>query len=169
MFAIQTMPAQSTICGIGLLNYALLLNPKRESLMNRFILIICMVCGMTLASCSGAYSASECERLSDKIVCDEKLSQEDYEDMLVQYEAILKYLISKADKIIEETDKNERSKLRQSIRNDSEYLKRFSYMFTFGSALYQAEVKNELDAKNLNAYKKLDSYVEEFNRRSEDI
>lgn len=138
--------------------------------MNRFIVLIYIIaCNLLFASCSSGYDMSVCERLSDKIVREEPLSQDDYEDMLVQYESILKYLIDRADDVIDEDDSDKRAELQQRMRNDDEYLKRFSYMFTFGSTLYQADVNKSLDAKNLNTYRSLERYADEFARRSEEL
>lgn len=138
--------------------------------MNRFLVFIyILVCNLLFMSCSSGYDMSVCERLSDKIVREEPLSQDDYEDMLNQYESILKYLIDRADEIIDEDDSDKRSALQQKMRNDEEYLKRFSYMFTFGSTLYQADVNKTLDAKNLNTYHSLDRYADEFARRSKEL
>lgn len=138
--------------------------------MNRFfVLIYIIVCNLLFASCTSGYDMSVCERLSDKIVREEPLSQDDYEDMLFQYESILKYLIDRADEVIDEDDSDKRAELQQKMRNDDEYLKRFSYMFTFGSTLYQADVNKSLDAKNLNTYRSLERYADEFAHRSEEL
>lgn len=122
---------------------------------------------LALTACNGGYDASECERLTDKIVNEETLSQDDYSDMLTQYESILQYLIDRTDKTNEISDDFERAKEQQALRQDEEFMKRFSYMFTFGSALYMAEVGGELDDSNLERYNKVMEYVDEFTKSSE--
>ena len=41
---------------------------------------------------------------------------------------------------------------------EPEYLERFGYMFTLGSALYQAEIRGRLNEDNAEAYGALDDY-----------
>lgn len=135
--------------------------------MNRIFLSLFLALGLLVSSCSKGYDADLCQSLSDKIVREQPLDQHDYAEMLFQYESILKYLISRADDVIALKNEDDRDALRQSLRNDEDYLQRFSYMFTFGSTLYQAEVRNELDAANLAAYHDLERYCDEFADRSE--
>lgn len=120
-------------------------------------------------SCSDGYDRSLCQDLSDRIVRDDSLSQDDYAAMLDQYESILKYMIDRADDIIATEDETERQELSRALRSDEDYLERFGFMFTFGSTLYQADVRNQLDDANSAAYRSLESYSDEFARRSEQI
>ena len=136
---------------------------------NRLIIPALLCIGLLVASCSSGYDSKVCEKLSGKIVRSESLTQDDYDQMLKQHESILKYLISRVEDIVDEDDQENREKLMQDMRNDNEYLKRFGYMFTFGSTLYQAEVNNVLDAKNQNTYNALNRYAEEFARLSEEL
>ena len=50
---------------------------------------------------------------------------------------------------------------------DPEYMERFSFMFTLGSALYQADADGRLDENNRGLYKKLDRYNQELAEYSE--
>lgn len=137
-------------------------------MIKRFIPYLAAILAMiALTGCSGGYDASECERLTNKIVADEPLSQDDYADMLTQYENILRYLIERTDESLEIKDDFERASHQQALRQDEEFMKRFAYMFTFGSALYMAEVGGELDDSNLERYNKVSEYAEQFAERSE--
>lgn len=137
--------------------------------MKHFLYLIALVFPFVFMSCNDGYDRSLCQSLSDKIVCDDSLSQDDYADMLDQYESILKYMIDRADDIIGTEDEAKRLELSRALRNDEDYLERFGFMFTFGSTLYQADVRNELDDANSATYRSLESYVEEFANRSEQI
>ena len=137
--------------------------------MNRILLLLFAVLGLSVSSCSDGYDAAVCQDLSDKIVREQPLTQDDYADMLDQYEAILKYLISRADDIISIEADGDKDRMRRELRSDEDYLQRFSYMFTFGSVLYQAEVRNELDENNLAAYHDLERYSDEFADRTEEL
>lgn len=135
--------------------------------MNRIQKLLIPIICLILASCSGGYDEHACSRLADKVVRDDSLSQKDYAEMMVQYEAILQYLIDRADDIIACDDSERKSEMTRNLRNDEEYGRRFGYMFTFSSALYQAEVRNGLDEKNLKSYRSLERYTDEFARRTE--
>ena len=115
----------------------------------RTIILLILTLAMTagLSSCKG-YDEAKCESLTEMIIRGRMLDQNDYADMLDQYEDILKYLIGRSDEIIAEQDQQTRKELQKRLRNDEEYLKRFGYMFTFGSALYQADVANLHDENN---------------------
>lgn len=127
------------------------------------------IVSLGLTSCSDGYDAGECERLADMIVRDRALTQDDYAAMIEQYESILKYLIRRADEVLDESDPGRREQLVADLRSDDEYLQRFSYMFTFGSTLYRAEESDSFDQENRSRYEALDEYVEEFAKRTEQI
>lgn len=137
--------------------------------MNRIHKLLIPVICLVLASCSGGYDDKTCSRLADMVVRDDSLSQKDYSEMMVQYEAILQYLIDRADEIIACDDSERKAEMAQKLRDDEEYGRRFSYMFTFSSALYQAEVRDELDEKNLENYRSLERYTDEFAQRTEQL
>lgn len=137
--------------------------------MKHLLYSIALIFTFVFFSCSDSYDRSLCQNLSDRIVRDDSLSQKDYADMLDQYESILKYMIDRADDIIATEDEAERQELSRALRSDEDYLERFGFMFTFGSTLYQADVRNELDDANSAAYRSLESYSDEFARRSEQI
>ncbi len=137
--------------------------------MNRITKLIIPVICLLLSSCSRGYDEKTCSMLADKIVREDSLSQEDYAAMLTQYESILQYLIDRADEVIACTDGSRRDKMLRDMRNEEEYVGRFSYMFTFSSALYQAQVRDGLDDKNLDSYHKLERYADEFARRTEQL
>ena len=137
--------------------------------MNRIFLCLFLVSGLMMSSCSKGYDPDLCYRLSDRIMREQPLDQHDYAEMLVQYEAILKYLIDRSDEIIALDSDSEKDRMRRELRADDDYLQRFSYMFTFGSALYQAEVRDDLDEVNLAAYHRLERYCDEFADSSEEF
>ena len=61
---------------------------------NRLIIPALLCIGLLVASCSSGYDSKVCEKLSSKLVRNESLTQDDYDQMLKQHESILKYLIS---------------------------------------------------------------------------
>ncbi len=137
--------------------------------MNRFLLLLAVAVGLSASSCKETYDQGVCQNLTDKIVCEKSLTQVDYAEMLEQYESILQYLIARADEVIAESDESAREALMLSMRSDEEYLRRFGYMFTFGSTLYQADVKNELDDDNHATYLRIGHYSDEFAHRTEQL
>ena len=99
--------------------------------MNRIFLCLFLVSGLMMSSCSKGYDPDLCYRLSDRIMREQPLDQHDYAEMLVQYEAILKYLIDRSDEIIALDSDSEKDRMRRELRADDDYLQRFSYMFHF--------------------------------------
>ena len=81
--------------------------------------------------------------------------------MIGQNEAILQYLIEQSKKIADEPQ-DERNGSWRTLLADPDYMERFSYMFTLGSALYQADVDGCLDSRNKELYHKLDKYNQEL-------
>jgi hypothetical protein len=130
--------------------------------------------GLLIAAtaCSGeilddaSYDNDVCEDLAVKIERHDSISQPEYEQMICQNAAILRFLIEKSRKIAEEPQ-GDRPNSWRDLLADPEYMERFSYMFTLGSALYQAEVDGRLDEKNTKLYKKLDRYNQELVEYSE--
>lgn len=119
-----------------------------------------------LASCSGRkldtdYDAAACAELSVKVEHRDSLTQHDYTRMIGQNEAILRYLVEQSKAIAEEPSDDRQSSWRQLLANP-EYLERFGYMFTLGSALYQADAEGKLDAENKKLYASLDRYNAEL-------
>ncbi|MDE6468836.1 MAG: hypothetical protein K2L28_08085 [Muribaculaceae bacterium] len=118
------------------------------------------------ASCSSngggieePYNAELCEELAVKIERHDSLTQEEYTRMIGQNAAILHYLADQAKAIADEPQSDRNGSWRQLLA-DPGYMERFSYMFTIGSALYQADAEGKLDSKNKERYRKLDSYNE---------
>lgn len=81
--------------------------------------------------------------------------------MIAQNEDILKYIIERSRDISEMPD-SVRSGAWRDLLSDPEYLERFSYMFTLGSTLYQADVDGLLDEDNAKHYAELDRYNEDL-------
>ena len=120
---------------------------------------IVTACSQSLVSTD--YDASLCEELSMRIERRDSLSQDDYARMIGQNEAILKYLVEQTKKISEEPD-SVRGASWRLLTAEPEYLERFGYMFTIGSALYSAQLDGLLDKNNLKNYEKLDRYNNEL-------
>ncbi len=119
-----------------------------------------------LAACSGRkldsdYNAEACAELSVKVEHRDSLTQQDYTRMIGQNEAILRYLVEQSKLIADEAPEDRQSSWRQLLA-DPEYLERFGYMFTLGSALYQADAEGKLDAENKKLYASLDRYNAEL-------
>ena len=125
-----------------------------------------LVLALLFAACSGGgidatYSSEKCEELALKIERRDSLSQKEYAEMIGQNAAILKYLVEKTREISEEPQSDHLSSWRQLLA-EPEYEERFSYMFTIGSALYQADIEGRLNDRNKKAYASLDQYNQEL-------
>ncbi len=121
---------------------------------------------MLLAACSNTsidatYNSETCEQLALKIERNDSISQEEYSAMIGQNEAILKYLVEKSREINDDTDADHFCSWRELLANP-EYMERFSYMFTIGSALYQANADGLLNDDNQKAYAELDKYNQQL-------
>lgn len=121
---------------------------------------------LLLAACSGSsidatYNSETCEALALKIERNDSISQEEYTAMIGQNEAILKYLVEKSREINEAPEGEHFSSWRELLANP-EYMERFSYMFTIGSALYQANADGMLNDDNKKAYAELDKYNQQL-------
>ena len=118
---------------------------------------------LPVASCSGTgdverpYDSSLCENLAILIERHDSISQEQYREMIGQNAAILHYIIDRTREISEEPGDEQNGSWRQLLA-DPDYLERFGYMFTLGSALYQADADGLLDKDNQHLYKALDEY-----------
>lgn len=121
------------------------------------ILASALLCLAASCSAPAHYDSEECERLAVKIERRDSLSQKDYSAMIKQNEAILVYLIDQSKKIAEEPA-DDRSGSWRTLLADPDYLERFGYMFTIGSALYQADADGRLDSDNKKRYDDLDRY-----------
>lgn len=122
-----------------------------------FLALLLANCGKDSVAFSKGYDADLCSELSTKIERRDSLSQEDYSRMIAQNEAILQYLIDRTSKISELPDSC-RYPAWRTMTAEPEYLERFGYMFTLGSALYQADINGRLDEDNAEAYAALDDY-----------
>ena len=124
------------------------------------------------AACSGdvvdgtSYDSEVCEELAVKIERHDSITQPEYERMIGQNGAILRYLIEKSREIAEEPQ-GDRTNSWRDLLADPEYMERFSFMFTLGSALYQADADGRLEENNRGLYKKLDRYNQELAEYSE--
>lgn len=133
--------------------------------MKTILTILTAAAALTLFSCGGgqhgSYDPEVCDALAMKIERRDSLTQSDYGAMIVQNEHILKYLIENSERV-EELPAEERYEASRELLADPEYMERFSYLFTLGSALYNADAGGKLDRKNREAYKNLDKYNERF-------
>lgn len=103
------------------------------------------------------YSATVCNELSVRIDHRDSLKQEDYTAIIGQTEAIIKYLIE-SHKRIEAQPADERASDWRVLYADPEYMERFGYFFTLGSALHRADTHHLLDSRNQRLYASLDDY-----------
>lgn len=108
---------------------------------------------------SESYDSELCRELSLKIERRDSLSQDDYACIINQNEQILKYLTDRASDVAGLPDSCRAQAWRQLVA-EPEYLERFGYMFTLGSALYQADLNGRLDSENKRSYADLDRYNE---------
>ena len=115
---------------------------------------------------SASYDSEVCEELAVKIERHDSITQPEYEQMICQNGAILRYLIEKSREIAKEPQ-GDRTNSWRDLLADPEYMERFSFMFTLGSALYQADAGGRLDENNRELYKKLDRYNQELAEYSE--
>lgn len=129
------------------------------------ILIFLPLLILLVAACSSShhsnYDPELCADLATKIERRDSISQSDYAEMIAQNEAILKYLIERTSAISRQPD-SLRYDAWRTLTSEPEYLERFGYMFTLGSALYQADINNCFDRQNKHAYDQLDRYNTEL-------
>lgn len=130
--------------------------------MKRTVLIAACAALMACVACSSdnwrrEYDAALCEELAVKIDSRAQLSQEDYTAMIAQSEDILKYVIERS-RLIGDMPDSLRQEAWRGLLAEPEYLERFGYMFTLGSALYEADVNGLLDKRNKARYAELDRY-----------
>lgn len=133
------------------------LTMKKILLILPLFIVILSCCGKGGAVFSKDYDSELCSELSTKIERHDSLTQHDYRNMIAQNEAILQYLIERTSAISELPDSC-RYQTWRAMTAEPEYLERFGYMFTLGSALYQAELNGKLDEENSEAYDELDDY-----------
>lgn len=130
------------------------------------ILIISLI---TLASCSTGYDAEKCNVLTSKIQNHEPLSQDEYSEMLDQYDYILTYLKERMEKVAAEPDEFKRAEASRALQEDKGYMERFTYMMTIGSVLYRADVNSLFDSENKGRYDMVNARADEFARLAEQI
>lgn len=129
---------------------------KPSSLLS-IIFVGAAACSCSHVHVSTDYDAALCEELSLRIERHDSITQDDYARMIGQNEAILKYLVDETKQVSELPD-SLRNEAWRSLTNNPEYLERFGYMFTLGSALYSAQIEDRLDKSNQKAYEALDDY-----------
>lgn len=139
--------------------------------MKAIYLFSIILLGLAMSACGldgevAQYDSDTCAALAVKVERRDAISQEEYRDMIGQNEAILCYLIEKSREIAEEPS-DRRNESWRNLLADPEYMERFSYMFTLGSALYQADAEGKLDADNKKRYDALDKYNRELAEYSE--
>lgn len=136
--------------------------------MKRLLLIFPAILVLLFAACDdkGAdytsdYNSEVCNDLAVRIDRRDSLSQADYTAMIGQTEAILKYLIEQ-HKNIEAQPVSEHEADWRVLYADPEYMERFGYFFTLGSALYKADTHHLFDKRNERLYAGLDNYNAEL-------
>lgn len=130
----------------------------RNIIIALFAILLVAGCGRKKAGDdTPKYNAGLCTSLSQRIERRDSLSQKDYASIISQNEAILQYLVGRADSI-SHLPADKRYRAWRSLTAEPEYLERFGYMFTLGSALYQADVTGHLDSINARQYRGLDKY-----------
>lgn len=139
--------------------------------MKAIYLFSIILLGLAMSACgfddeAAEYDSDTCAALAVKVERREAISQEEYRDMIGQNEAILCYLIEKSREIAEEPS-DQRNDSWRNLLADPDYMERFGYMFTLGSALYQADADGKLDAENKKRYDALDKYNRELAEYSE--
>lgn len=128
-----------------------------------------LAAGCSHTSSSGrGYDPEECEALAVKIERRDSLTQQDYAEMIEQNEQILKYIVSENERVAALAPET-RYQATRELRANPDYMERFGYLFTIGSALFQAEREGRLDRSNAAAYSALDSYNESLARVSEQL
>lgn len=129
---------------------------KKILLLLPLIIFLCG-CGRKSTWFPQDYDADVCAELATKIERHDSLSQDDYAAIIAQNKAILQYLIDRTSNITELPDSC-RYQAWRTLTAEPEYLERFGFMFTLGSALYQADLNQRLDSDNAQAYATLDDY-----------
>lgn len=128
------------------------------------ILLCAVAVAMAACSATEGYDAHKCGRLADRVAASQPLGQDDYAEMIAQTEYILDGLIASADSVSSASDDAERQRRAAALRDNTEFLERLGYMFTFSSELYRAHLRGELAETNRLAYEQLDSASERFAR-----
>ena len=136
--------------------------------MKRAFFIFPILFAIVLAACddkgddySSDYNSEICNSLAMRIDRRDSLTQADYTAMIGQTEAILKYLIQQ-HKNIEAQPAAEHENDWRVLYANPDYMERFGYFFTLGSALYKADTKHLFDKCNERLYASLDDYNSEL-------
>lgn len=123
-------------------------------------------CGDSSTQADADYDGDTCERLATMVEARDSLSQQDYAQMIEQNEQILKYLVAR-NRELEDLPEERRYDAYRELQADPEYMERFGYLFTLGSALYKASADSVLDDANTAAYAALDEYNTAFSEISD--
>lgn len=107
------------------------------------------------------YDAEACRRLATAIEKRDSITPDMYAEMIGQDQAILVYLVGRAEQLADLPDSLRYGAYRAMVA-EPEYLERFGYLFTLGSALYQAQLDGRLKGRNLKRYEALDRYNEQL-------
>lgn len=103
------------------------------------------------------YNSEVCNALALKIEQREDVSQDDYRQMIVQYEFILRYFVSCSDYLCE-LPEDRQELARRELLATPEYIERSAYLYTLGNALLIAEKQGMLNAENSTKLADLDEY-----------
>ena len=131
--------------------------------MKAIYLFTIILLGLAMSACgfddeAAEYDSETCAALAVKVERREAISQEEYRDMIGQNEE---------SREIAEEPSDQRNDSWRNLLADPDYMERFGYMFTLGSALYQADADGKLDAENKKRYDALDKYNRELAEYSE--
>lgn len=132
------------------------------------MMAVATACSHDSSDAGAGYDPDLCEALAVKIERHDTLSQEDYASMIDQNEEILKYIVAENERVAQMAPES-RYQATRELRANPEYMERFGYLFTIGSALFQAESEGKLDQSNAAAYAALDYYNESLARVSEQL
>ena len=106
---------------------------------------------MALGACAGGsegYDKEKCEELQQKIENKQEMTEADYNVMIDQLGALVKYIEKKDKEIGDDKEKA------QEFGKSEESAKLFEY--TIGFALYLEQHKNDLSSSNLKKMSKLE-------------
>ncbi len=107
--------------------------------------------GLSLASCSG-YDLKTCEKLADKIT-DDNLKNEDYVEMVNQFDGLLSYVDDQVEAISNIDSKTDRCDKFEDLKDCDE----FEYIDKFERKLRNAKDDGELKGEAKEAYKSIDA------------
>lgn len=123
-----------------------------------FLILSVVVLAFGLTSCGG-YDLKKCEQLQEKIQSGDDLTQDDYAEMISQAQALNAYLCGIADKMADVKDGDDFQTLSEESAEQGNYYQKFV------NRLESAEMMDELEGANVDAYKELKNANEVLNDR----